>query len=382
MAKSETKRSQITLADCTLVDMDSHVGERLKEDLLPYMESEGVRRMIDNVDGAGDLARKIYSATRTTPEFAQTQTGDDGWGKGLVHAEARDPETKLAYMDEFDLDYSVLTPGVNLGLASVNHDQTAVEIAAAYNEWMAHTFYDVSDRLRSAILVAHQRPDRAAEEIDDWATEDDAVGVQLPASGLIPPAGHYWYDPIYEAAQDNDLPILMHTGNSTATSAFPVQRQWAETFIEDHFFTFPVEGMWHLNSMIFQGVPERFPDLEFVVQETGVEWLPWMMWRMDDHYLQNSQDVPILTRMPSEYLRESFFFTTQPLGHTETPRHLGSILEMAGGADTIMFATDHPHPDFDTPEELFNPLRTNDRFTAEDIGAMMGGNAVDLFDLA
>jgi hypothetical protein len=47
-----------------------------------------------------------------------------------------------------------------------------------------------------------------------------------------------------------------------------------------------------------------------------------------------------------------------------------------------MFATDHPHPDFDTPEELFNPLRTNDRFTAEDIGAMMGGNAVELFDLA
>ncbi|MDX1745760.1 MAG: amidohydrolase family protein, partial [Halobacteriales archaeon] len=271
--------------------------------------------------------------------------------------------------------------GTNLGLASVSHDQTAVEIAKAYNAWMADTFYDVSDRLRASILVAHQKPDRAAEEIDRWAAEDDAVGVQLPASGLIPPAGHSWYDPIYEAAQDNGLPILMHTGNSTSTAAFPVQRHWAETFIEDHFWTFPVEGMWHVNSMLFQGVPERFPDLQFVVQETGVEWLPWMMWRMDDHYLQNSQDVPILTRMPSEYIKEHFNFTTQPLGHTGDPRQLGAMIEFAGGAETVMFATDHPHPDFDTPEELFTPLKTNGNFSDDDLRAIMGESAIDLFGL-
>lgn len=381
MARSQTARSDLQLSDCTIVDMDSHVGEDIKEDLLPHMENRGIREMIASLGSSEAIRTKIFSATRATPDFAQTNSGEGGMGSGLVHLEARDAESKLAYMDEFDLEYSVLTPGTNLNLASVNHDQTAVELARAYNSWMAETFFDVSDRLYSAILVPNQHPDKAAEEIDKWADEDETVAVQLPSTGLVPPAGHRWYDPIFEAAEDNGLPILMHTGNSGSWGVFPVQRYWSETFIEDHLFTFPVEGMWHLGSMLFQGIPERFPGLEFVMQETGVEWLPWMMWRMDDHYLQNSQDVPILTRMPSEYIREHFSFTTQPLGHPETPRYMGQLLEMAGGADTIMFATDHPHPDFDTPEELFNPLKTNPNFEDEEIKAMMGENAVELFGL-
>lgn len=384
MSTPKTSQSQFTLSDCTIVDMDSHVGENVIEDLLPYMKNQGVKRMIDQLDSEIEVKSKIYSSTRTTPDFAQTKAASsDGsrHGGGLVHLRPRDPESKLEYMDEFDLDYAVLTPGGNLGLASVNHDQTAVEIASAYNEWMADTFYDTSDRLASAVLVAHQRPEKAAEEIDKWADEDAAVAVQLPASGLVPPAGHHWHDPIFEAAEDNDLPILMHTGNSTSTGSFPVQRYWSETFLEDHLFTFPVEGMWQLNSLLFQGIPEKYPDLTFIMQETGVEWLPWMMWRMDDHYLQNSQDVPILERMPSEYVRDNFFFATQPLGHTTNNQHLGKLLEIAGGSDTIMFATDHPHPDFDTPDELFTPLSMNDSFSDDEIKAIMGGSALELFDL-
>jgi predicted TIM-barrel fold metal-dependent hydrolase len=356
----------------------------MQEDLRPYMENKAVQEMIESAGSKEGVLRKIFSTTRVTPEFAQTKDGGEeyDWGGGLVHTAVQDPETKLEYMDEFDIDYSMLTPGICLSLASVNHDQTAVEIASAYNKWMAETFYDASERLKSAILVATQRPAEAAEEIDKWADEDGAAAVQLPASGLVPPAGHSWYDPIFEAAEKNGLPILMHTGNSATTSVFPVQRRWSETFTEDHLFTFPVEGMWHLNSMLFQGVPERFPDLEFVMQETGVEWLPWMMWRMDDHYLQNSEDVPVLERLPSEYIKEQFYFTTQPLGHTDNPSHMGKMLEMAGGSDTILFATDHPHPDFDTTDELFVPLRANGDFGGADLEAMMGETAIELFDLA
>ncbi len=385
MESAGTPRGQISLADCTVVDMDSHVGERLHEELLPYIENRAIDKRIRQTNNLDEAVRKIYSNTRVTPEFAQTKAASEAeegrWGEGLAHKEARKPETKIDYMNEYGVDHSVLTPGINLGLASVNHDQTAVEISRAYNRWMADTFYNASDRLSSAILVAHQRPDLAAEVIDEWADEDDAVAVQLPASGLVPPAGHRWFDPIYEAAEDNDLPVLMHTGNSSTNTVFPVQREWSETFIEDHFFTFPVEGIWHLTSMMFQGVFERFPDLNVVMQETGVEWLPWLMWRMDDHYLQNSQDVPILERTPSEYIRESCYLSTQPLGHTDTPRHLSKILEIAGGAETVVFATDHPHPDFDTPEEMFQLLNTNANFSPNDVRAMLGDTAVELFDL-
>lgn len=86
--------------------------------------------------------------------------------------------------------------------------------------------------------------------------------------------------------------------------------------------------------------------------------------------------------MPSEYVTENFFFTTQPLGHTTNNRHLGKVLEIAGGSETIMFATDHSHADFDTPDELFAPLNANDSFSDEELRAVMGESAIDMFDLA
>jgi predicted TIM-barrel fold metal-dependent hydrolase len=280
-------------------------------------------------------------------------------------------------MEEFDLDYSLITPFG--GIATVNHDQTAVAIMRAYNEWLAANWFGVDDRLKTTMLATNQRPEMAAEEIDRWGDEDDVVGVQFPGAGLVPPAGHYSYEPVYEAAQDRGLPVVLHSHDIQAAQTFPVQRRWAETFTESHAFSFPVESMWHVISLVCNGVPEKFPNLEFVFQEPGFEWVPWMMWRLDDHYLQNSQDLPMLRKLPSEYIRDLFYFTTQPLGHTKNRQQLGWAMEMAGGGDTLLFSTDHPHPDFDTPEEVFRPARM--QLDEEGIRGMMGETAIEVFGL-
>lgn len=381
---SETKAGRIrSIADVTVVDSDSHVTETL-EDLKPYIEAENPE-VLRYIESAKDPRRDIYSATRVTPAFGQTPAPEDDadpteLGEAdYVHSPVRSPEPKITMQEEFGIDYSILTPGMNLNLATVNHDQTAVAIAQAYNDWICDEFLDADEDFYASLLVGHQKPDKAAEEIDRVADEKGFVGVTLPASGLIPPAGHEWFDPIYEAAQDHGLPVVMHSGNSGATDVFPVQRHWAETFLEDHAFTFPIESIWHLISMVSQGIPERFPDLEFVMQECGVEWLPWMKWRLDDHYLQNSRDIPILRRLPSEYIDDHFFFTSQPLGHTDNVEHLAKIIEIAGGDDVLLFSADHPHPDFDTPEELFSPLSMH--LDDETVRGIMGETAVRIFDL-
>lgn len=372
MARSQTSSDRLTTGELTVIDSDSHVSNKI-ENLLPYLD-QSVRSVIDRIP-LEEVSWKIFSSTRATPDFPNnTGIGDDD--ELLEHEYATDAETKLEFMDEFDLDYSVLTPGI-LGLATVNHEEIAVGIMRAHNEWMADAFFDKSDRLKSVIMIANQKPDKAAEEIDRWADEDDVAGVALPSSGLVPPAGHHWYEPIYEAAEDNGLPITLHTGNSAAYPSFPVQRTWSQTFTEGHLFTFPAEAMWHLGSIMFRGIPEKFPDIQFVIQEAGVEWLPWMRWRMNDHYMQNSSDVPILERTPGEYLRDNFAFSTQPLGHPETPRDLAEILRIAGGGDMIMFSTDHPHADFDPPEELLHPIRS--QLDEDDVRGMMGETAADLF---
>jgi len=46
-------------------------------------------------------------------------------------------------------------------------------------------------------MAAPQRPEMAAEEIDRYADDNRIAGVAFPDAGILPPAGHDAYDPIY-----------------------------------------------------------------------------------------------------------------------------------------------------------------------------------------
>jgi len=373
MATQQTEPA-LTAEELTIVDADSHLSVSAAEHLVDYIdESNAARDMIETAAESGMVYNEIYTVTRASPAFPNA----DAYSSSGAGHDSTDPEGKIGFMNEFDVDYSVLTPpGL---LATVNHDRTADALARAYNDWLLDEWVDTDDRLFATLSVASQVPDRMPEEVDRMATEDQVVGVQLPAAGLVPPAGHRTYDPIYEAAEDNGLPIVMHSQDVQAASTFPVQRRWAETFSESHAFSFPVESMWHLISLVCNGVPEKFPDLEWVLQESGAEWLPWMMWRLDDHYLQCSQDFPMLTKRPSEYIRDQFYITTQPLGHTDDTQHMGWAMEMAGGGDTLLYSTDHPHPDFDPPSEVLTPAKA--QLDDDQVRKLMGETAMDVFGI-
>ncbi|MFB6309581.1 MAG: amidohydrolase family protein [Salinirussus sp.] len=369
--------SQLQLSDLTVIDVDSHIDEDV-EDLLPYVESSGATRTLESAD----LRREVFTDTRPTPPFPTTDSlvdKGDLENPDLVHVRGADPAAKQEFMQRYDIDYSLLTTAM-FGFAGINNDVVAVELAKAFNRWVTAEYlptFDM-DRVKATLLVPNQRPNAAAEIIDQWGDEECFAGVQLPAAGLVPPAGHHWYDPIYEAAERHDLPVCMHSGSATGMFSFPLQQRWARTFTESHALIFPIESMWHLNSLIFRGAPERFPDLNWVIVESGVEWVPWMTWRMDDHYLQNSQDVPVLDRPPSSYIDEQFYFTTMPLGHTDAAHHQATMIDAAGAESSILFASDHPHPDLDLPDELFGTLSRN--LDEDATRAVMGESAAELFD--
>ncbi|HEY6431753.1 MAG TPA: amidohydrolase family protein, partial [Acetobacteraceae bacterium] len=55
-------------------------------------------------------------------------------------------------------------------------------------------------------------------------------------------------------------------------------------------------------------------------------------------------------RLPSEYLREHVWLTTQPMEEPEPWTHLLDIIEWIGW-DRLLFATDYPHWDYDSPAQ-------------------------------
>lgn len=370
MSGSTTDDSVTDLADLDfIVDTDAHVLESVS-DMLPYFEDDhaGLKRLVEQADHPRE---DVYSRGHPLPN---PHSDSD-----LAYSKTNSPDDKLEQMDEFDIDYGMLSPGRNIQLTTVQKPELAHALAVAYNSWLIDTFLDGHERLRGYMVVAPHHPQKGAEEIDRRASEDGIVGITIPSTGMLPPAGYRRYDPIYQTAQDNGLPVLFHGAAGAMTHAFPTQHMWNQTLATDHLISHPFSQMWNLTSLMFLGVPERFPDLSFVFQEAGIGWISYMKGRLDDHYLEYTNQIPSLTKNPSDYMDDQFYFTSQPLELLgNNPRKMAMTIELAG-ADSIMYSSDIPHGDWDPPEELFRPICGH--FDESTVKGIMGETAAELFEL-
>ena len=70
--------------------------------------------------------------------------------------------------------------------------------------------------------------------------------------------------------------------------------------------------------------------------------------------------MPHLKKAPSEYLRQHFWVSTQPMEEAEEPEQLIDTMSWVGW-DHIMFASDYPHWDFDDPLNALPPSLNEER---------------------
>ena len=146
--------------------------------------------------------------------------------------------------------------------------------------------------------------------------------------------------------------------------------------IEAHCLGFSISNLTQLTSVMLRGTPERFPKLKFVFMEAGLFWVPMAMYRMDEYFLKRRSEAPLLRALPSEYIKDRFYFGTQPLESPKDPSHLQAVMEMIG-YEHILFASDYPHFDFDHPSAIVKLpfLKPGQK------AAVLGGNAIRVFNL-
>lgn len=275
-----------------------------------------------------------------------------------------------------ETDHVVVTPTQNLYLGVVHHDDLAVAMAHAYNEWVLDEIYDPDDGILGPSLIAPHKPSKAAEEIDDRADEDGVIAIFIPSGGIYPLLGHEFYYPIYEAAEDAGLPIMLHNASGTQMMSFPEQFRWTNRYLSNHAHTHAMIHMSHLTDIITRGVPVRYPNTEFIFQEAGLGWVPYMKKRLDHEYSEKREDAPMLEKLPSQYINDQCYFTSQPVEGAKDPDYISSIVRLLG-PDNLMFSSDYPHLDFDHSTALFNALRNE--FTDEEITRVYGETAERVF---
>lgn len=357
-----------------IVDADGHAQETF-EDIRTHLD-DGFDRFERFLERAPAPGTEMDLFASPTPTYLYEKMGDDG-GEASLYASNRLTRTE-ELATELGIDRVVVNPTLNINLSFVKSADYAAGMMNGYNNWLLSELDRYENMVGNAI-VAPQDPELAADEIDRVGGDSNVAGVQLHGTGLVPPAGHSMYDPIYDAAGRHDLPVCMHTSGAGMKS-FPEQSMWAETYAEDHVTQHPFAHMWNLTSLLCRGVPHRHPDVLFVFQEAGIGYVPYILNRLDTAFHEFRHELPALEKPPSEYVSDTFYWTTQPLGHTaETPRHLARLVELIG-PENLMFSADIPHPDFDTPEELFDRIRPY--FDAESIRGMMGETAIEVFDIA
>jgi len=53
-------------------------------------------------------------------------------------------------------------------------------------------------------------------------------------------------------------------------------------------------------------------------------------------------EPPLLRKPPEEYVRDQFYFASQPLGEPQNPKHLRQVIDVLG-TDCLMLSADYPH---------------------------------------
>lgn len=267
-----------------------------------------------------------------------------------------DPETLVKQLlDEFNISYGILNAPGTIGVSAMPNPHLAAALASAHNDWMIDTWLSYDPRLLGAIVIGNQNAGLAAKEIERLANHPALV--QVIMSGASQEAyGRTRYWEIFEAAEHHGLPVAIHPGSEGAgVTAAPTAVGYPASYLEWHTML-PQTFMTHLVSMVCEGVFERFPKLRFVFVEGGFGWLPHLMWRLDKNYKALRSQAPWLKRLPSEYIKDHCFLTSQPVEEPDNPKHLLHILEMIDAKRTLMFSSDYPHWDFDSPMHAFPKL--------------------------
>jgi len=321
-----------------IIDCDVHTYPKHIDEIRAYMDNPWKQRYKGG--GRGFFDNPVHGSRLDAEPSSGGPPGSD-------------PEfLREQHINEYGIEQAIILPRAFCNLHPDPDFATA--IAAAYNEWLAETWlgkYNYDGVFKGSITIAHQDPVAAAKEIEKWADHPHFVQV-MTDSGARAPFGQRQYYPIYEACDKYGLPFAIHPGtdgmgiNEQPTPGYPTH------YIEWHT-CLSLAFQSHLVSFITEGVFERFPNFKVVLVEGGVSWLAPLIWRLDAEYKALRYEVPWLQKRPSEYLRDHVRITSQPLENPDNTNHLIQILEMMDAKNLLMFASDYPHWDFDSPRHAF-----------------------------
>ncbi len=353
LARAERQKRERGLDEVLVIDVDAHhfenaswarVVERIEDPVMRHLAQSFERPDGTNPGGLlnaepGLNFQNVSGRIQHAGGLRLEDAGDGGVHPDVVMAQRS--------MDAMGIDHQVMFPTPMLQLGLHPNPRMEVQLAFAYNRWLTEEVLTGDGRVTTMIYLPFCDADASLRTVEEFAGKPGVVGFNV-TSVRHKPVHHNRYMKVYAAIEETGLPLGFHAGPTW-------HDEWTrqiDRFIGVHAISFVLCNMVHLTNWVLEGLPERFPRLPVIWIESGLAWLPFMMQRLDSEYFMRSSEAPLLRRPPSEYIRE-MHFTCQPM-EAHDQRLLRATFEAINAETQLLYASDWPHWDFDSPSVIWD----------------------------
>jgi predicted TIM-barrel fold metal-dependent hydrolase len=259
-----------------------------------------------------------------------------------VPLEVYDPPSRLKALDRDRVDAEVLFPNGPGGTFFYGDAEFELACVKAYNDGLAE-FRQVSDRFIPLAAIPFMSPMETIVAEVERAVRAGHNGINMLGDPSVAVTGQknlsdpFW-DPLWDACQQLGIGVHLHASAGLAGKlALP---QWQGYTRRQSHCVSTLRNFCTATQIIpflvFSGVLERFPRLNWVFAETGLGWVSSVLEACDYQWEKRQLwNDGIITR-PSELFRRQiyvdFWFET-----------VGIEMRQCVGVDNILWESDFPH---------------------------------------
>lgn len=244
----------------------------------------------------------------------------------------------------------------------------------AYNDWLIEEWCAgaAEARLLPVTLVPLWDPEAASTELMRCAAKGSRI-VSFPESsyalGFDSLHSRRW-DFFFAACQETRTTVAIH--RDTSGQSYHDDPHAPRLAMETLGFQF---GLHALIDVIVSGIPERYPELTFILAEQNVGWMPYVLERLDHQFAKrkgNPQRQMALAQPPSSYVPGRIFGCV-------IDDVLGVCTSQFGpGLDQLTLASNYPRAgsSVGTALGVAAEIQATAGLDEEEMGRLMRGNAM------
>ena len=256
--------------------------------------------------------------------------------------------------------------------------RTGIGLRPGWNDWHIEEWVGPrADRFIPLQLPWLSDPDVAAAEIRRNAERGfRAVSfLEQPVDLGLPSLHTRHWDPFLAACQETGTVVCLHCASSgwSASRSPYVPLELLTTL-------FPVNALVTCADWLWSGVPVRFPELRICLAESGIDWVPMLINRIDyviDHSATGAASTGGGAWADPSGSHRGVAASLLVRRHRS---HSSLVLRHHIGVDHIVLESDYPHADSTWPDTSTRAAAALGDLPAEEVDAICWRNASALFD--